>query len=360
MYLQLFYGVTLLLFFSCTKKMEKTNPVIENITQSVYASGIIKSKNQYKVFSAVNGLIAEILVAEGDEVKKGDALIRLTNTAAQLNVENAKITADYNAVNANSERLNELQININLAKAKMEEDDLLKQRQQNLWNQNIGSRNELEQRQLAYKNAATAYEAAKLRYAQLQKQINFQQKQSQKNVEISGSIRNDYLIKTNTDGKVYTILMKKGEMVNTLGPVAVVGNANDFTIELQVDEYDVTEIKTGLKIVLNMDSYKGQVFEAVVTKINPILNEKTKSFTIEASFIKQPATLLPYLTCEANIVIQQKEKAITIPRNYLLEGDSVWIEPKKKKKAITGLKDYEKVEILNGLTATDFIFKPKD
>jgi multidrug resistance efflux pump len=340
--------------------MEKTNPIIKNITQSVYASGIVKSKNQYKVFSSVNGLVHDVLVTEGDIVKKGDVLIKITNTTAELNTENAKISADYNAVNANKEKLNELQININLAKAKMDEDASLQKRQQDLWNENIGSRNELEQRQLAYKNSTTAYEAAKLRYTQLKKQSQFQEKQAQKNVEISSAIKNEYSIKSSVDGKVYTILMKKGEMVNTLNPVAIVGDELNFIIELQVDEYDVTKIKIGQKILLTMDSYKGQVFGAEVKKINPIMNEKTKAFLIEANFIKQPTTLIPYLTCEANIIIDEKINAVTIPRKYLLDGDSVWIEPKKKRKVTVGLKDYEKVEIVNGLSSTDFIFKAKD
>lgn len=357
---KILFIVLLTSIFSCKKKQEKILPTVESITESVYASGIVKSKNQYKVFSTVNGLISEVLVTEGDTVKKGDVIIKLQNTTAELNTENAKITADYNAVNANAERLNELQININLAKARMDEDASLQRRQQNLWNENIGSKNELEQRQLAYKNSATAYEAARLRYTQLQKQTQFQEKQSQKNVEISSIIKNDYSIKSNADGKVYNILMKKGEMVNTLSPVAIIGDGLDFLIELQVDEYDITKIKIGQIILLNMDSYKGQVFDAKVTRINPIMNEKTKAFLVEANFAKKPPSLVPYLTCEANIIIKTKEKAITIPRSYLLEGDSIWIDTKTKKKVTVGLKDYQKVEILNGLIATDFIFKPKE
>jgi HlyD family secretion protein len=353
-----FFLVMLLLFFSCKKKQEKIQPAVENITESVYASGIIKSKNQYKVFSSVNGLVNDVLVTEGDIVKKGDILIKITNTTAQLNTDNAKIVADYNAVNANAERLNELQININLAKAKMEEDASLQRRQQNLWNENIGSRNELEQRQLAYKNSATAYEAARLRYTQLQKQSQFQERQSQKNVEISSAIKNDFSIKSNAAGKVYSILMKKGEMVNTLSPVAIVGDIKTFEIELQVDEYDVTKIKIGQKIVLNMDSYKGQVFEAIVTKINPTMNERTKSFTVDADFVSQPNNLFPNLSCEANIVIAVKENVITIPRNYLMNGDYVLLTNNEKRKVVVGLKDYQKTEIVNGLKATEFILKP--
>jgi HlyD family secretion protein len=359
-YHKLHFIPLLFMLFSCQKKQEKIQPTMQGITQSVYASGVVKSKNQYKVFSSVNGLVNDILVSEGDVVKKGDVLVKINNTTAQLNVENARLTANYNAANANEEKLNELQITINLAKAKMDEDAALQQRQQNLWNENIGTKNELEQRQLAYKNSATAYEAAKLKYAQAQKQTQFQEKQSKKNVELSSAITNEYIIKSNTNGKVYSVLIKKGEMVNTINPVAIVGNDTNFIIELQVDEYDITNIKIGQKILLHLDSYKGKVFEAAVTKINPILNEKTKSFLIEANFITQPAIVVPYLTCEANIIIATKEKAILIPRNYLLEGDSVWIEPNKKKKVTIGLKDYEKVEILSGISATDFILKPKD
>ncbi len=348
----------LLFFASCKSKQEKIKPIAEKITESVYASGIIKSINQYNVFSTVNGVIAAIVVKEGDVVKKGDAIMRLVNTNAQLNTKNAALSADYSSASNNAEKLHELQIATNLAKSKMNEDALLQQRQQNLWKENIGTKNELEQRQLAYKSSVTAYEAATLRYKQLQKQISFQAKQSQNNLQIASSIKNDYTIKTDADGRVYNIIMKQGEMVNTLNPVAIIGDATDFMIELQVDEFDINRIKNGQKIVLSMDSYKGEVFEATVTKINPIMNDRSKSFTVDAVFIKRPATVYPNLTCEANIVIQQKEKAITIPRSYLLAGDSVWIEPKKKQKVIVGFKDYQKVEIINGITINDFIYKP--
>jgi HlyD family secretion protein len=358
MHIKLLFFAIIILFYSCKKKAEKTSPVVESITASVYASGIIKSKNQYKVFSAVNGLISEIPVAEGNVVKKGDVIIKLSNAAAQLNTENAKIAAEYNSLRSNSERLNELQVNINLAKEKMQEDALLMERQQNLWNENIGSRNELEQRQLLYKNSSSAYEAAKLRYAQLQKQISFQEKQSQKNVEISGTIKNDYYIKSTANGKVYSILMKKGEMVNTLSPVAIIGDADSFFLELQVDEYDIASIIIGQKIITKLDSYRGKVFEAKVTKINPIMNERSKSFTIEADFVSRPPELYPNLTTEANIIIETKEKVLLIPRSYLIDESYVIMENKEKRKVITGLNDYQKVEIVSGLNANDIIIKP--
>lgn len=331
---------------------------MENITESVYAAGIIKAKNQYQVFSTVNGLISQILVTEGDTVKKGDALIKVLNETAQLNTENAKLAADYASVNANTDKLNELKINIDLAKNKMDNDALLLQRQRSLWAQDIGTKNELDQKELTLKNSTTNYETAQLRYNELKRQLNFSAQQSQKNLQISSSITRDFTIKSETNGKVYRILKEPGEMLNTQSPVAIIGDAADFFLELQVDEYDIARIRTGQKVVLNLDSYKGHVFEAVITKINPIMNDRSRSFTVEAVFITKPPVLYPNLTTEANIILQTKEKALLIPRNYLLNDSLVLLENKEKRKVTTGLKDYNKIEILSGLTANDIIIMP--
>jgi multidrug efflux pump subunit AcrA (membrane-fusion protein) len=62
----LFPGFALLILFSCRTDEKKIQPMVEDISESVYASGIVKSKDQYQVFSTVNGIIKEILVTVGE------------------------------------------------------------------------------------------------------------------------------------------------------------------------------------------------------------------------------------------------------------------------------------------------------
>lgn len=344
---------------SCNGKEEKTQPLIENISESVYASGIIKSKNQYQVFSTVNGLIQEILVKEGEAVKKGDPIIWITSETSKLTRENAQLAANNAKLSANINKLNELKINIEFNKSKVKNDSMLLLRQQNLWKEKIGTQTELEQKELAYKNAVTNYQVSILRYDDLQKQLNFSEKQSQNNLQISEALFRDHTIKSEINGILYRVLKEKGEMVNTQSVLATIGDANEFEIELQVDEYDIAKIKPAQKIVLTMDSYKGQVFEAKIKKINPIMDERSRAFTIEADFVTRPTALYPNLTTEANIIIQTKEKVLTIPRSYLIDETFVKMENGEKRKVNTGLKDYEKVEILGGLSAADIITKPQ-
>jgi HlyD family secretion protein len=80
-----------------------------------------------------------------------------------------------------------------------------------------------------------------------------------------------------------------------------------------------------------MDSYRGEAFEAIVSKINPLMNEASKSFLVEGHFVNSPPVLYPNLTLEANIVIEVKEDALILPRPYILndayviniEGDTL-------------------------------------
>ena len=129
-------------------------------------------------------------------------------------------------------------------------------------------------------------------------------------------------------------------------------------MEMQVDENDIFRIRKGLKVVVNFDSYKNQVFEAIVSKIYPYMNEKSKSFLVEAEFTKSPPNLFPNLTFEANIVIQEKSKALLIPRTYLVEDSFVIKVNDEKMKVKTGLNDFQRVEILEGLSESDEIKKP--
>lgn len=352
---------TTVILISCRSNNEQAvKPVVQNITQSVYASGIIKSRNQYQVFSTVNGIVSQKLVAEGDIVHKGDVIITLANETPMLNTENARLTATYSSIPFNIDKINELKINIDLARSKMLNDSSLFQRRQNLWKEGIGTRNDLEQSELAWKNSLTAYQSALLQYNNLKQQIDFTAQQSLKNLQISNSENSNYTIKARQDGKIYKILREPGEMINTQTPIAVIGDENEFVLALEVDEYDISKIKPGQKIFVSMDSYEGQTFDATVTKIQPIMDERSRSFEIEAVFTSHPKHLFPNLTVEANILISTKENALTIPRSYLIGDNIVLLKNGEKRKVVIGLKDYQRVEIISGLSADDLIKKPSE
>lgn len=354
--MKIFVPILLLIIVGgCSSKSESIHPKVQNISSSVYASGTIKSKSQYQAVPLVSGIIQDVFVDDGDYVKKGQLLIKIDNRSQLINEENAALSASYYDLGSNQDKLEDARNGIRLAREKLKTDSLMYVRQLNLFNQNVISKVELEQRELAYQSSQNALSNSIIRYNDLKRQINFSAKQAKNNLALSSKSVSDFEIRSDINGRVYSVLIEKGDLVGPQIPLAVIGSADSFILEMQVDEYDIAKVDLNMRVLVTMDSYKGQVFEARVNKINPLMNERSKTFKVEAVFTKAPKKIFPNTSFEANIVLESKKEVLTIPRTYLLKGDSVLLANGKKVKVKIGLRDFEFVEILAGLRPEDEI-----
>ena len=356
----IFSSFILIAFLSCKKEKESIQITSSDITESVYASGKVKAIDQYNVYSTVNGVLQNIIVNVGDNITKGQTLLEIDNLTSELNTENARIALDLSAENnrKGSDKLEEIELNVNLALEKLQLDSSLYFRQKKLWEQNIGTKLDFEQRQLAYNNSLVNFQTAQKRLAQLKTQLQNEFKRANVNYDINQKLFSDYSIKSSINGRVYDILKDRGELVTPQTPLAVIGKADTFLLELAVDENDIIKVNVGQKALITMDSYKGEVLEAIVDKIYPIMNERTRTFVVEAHFINPPKKLFPNLSSEANIIIQTKKNIITIPNNYIIDGKYVLINSDEKREVKLGMKDYQKTEVLEGLKENETIYKP--
>lgn len=344
---------------SCKKKQETTFPQRGNVTESVYSTGIIKSKNQYQAFASVSGIISEIYVVEGQQVKKGQPLLSISNQTQKLQQENAAIAAEYSDFQTNKDRVKEAETQVELARRKLSSDSLLYVRQKALWQQKIGSQVEFEQRELAYLNARSAYFSAKVRLNDLKRQLQLASLQSKKNLRISEQVAGEFTIYSQLDGVVYNLLKEKGELVNQQTPLATLGKASDFLLEMQVDEFDIFKVQEGQLVVVRMDSYPGRTFDARISRVVPIMNERNKAFLVEAQFVTTPEKLFPNVTFEANIVLQTKKDVLLVPRRFFVNDSTLVNKDGNNVVVKTGLKDFQMAEVLSGLSENDEIMLPK-
>ena len=347
-----------ILLISCGKKQETSLPTLGPITESIYASGVLKTTDQYQAFVTVNGIVNEILVQEGDSVHIGSPLLTITNETQRFSAENAALAVNFNDLSANQGKLDEAKLVIETAKNKFRVDSSLYFRQKNLWNQQIGTKVDFELKELAFQTSKSNYLSAIQKYKDLKRVLEFSSSQAKKNLQISTNQAQDFILRSKTNGIVYSLLKTKGEIVTPQTPIAVIGNFRDFVLELQVDENDILRVQKGQNVVVTLDSYKKQVFEAKVTKISEIMNERSKTFLVEAKFTKAPPKLFPNITFEANILLSRREKVVLIPRNFLKNDSIVTLASGEERVVKVGLKDFQKAEILSGLKATEEIVKP--
>jgi HlyD family secretion protein len=338
---------------ACKSKTDIISPTVRQITESVYASGTVKSTNQYNVYSTVVGRIDSIYAPEGTQVKAGDILMSVKGDASKLNIRKSDFAVNHSDLKNNQAKIETALAAIELARSTVEHDSTLLARQQNLWKQNVGTRIDLDQRELAYKASALNYRNATLKLDDLRRDLQYSSDQARNDLNISKTLAGDYIIRASVSGKVFRVLKEQGELVSTGNPIAVIGDADSFIVELNVDEQDISRVKDGQRTFVTLDSYKGEVFEAKIFSISPMMEEESRSFVVKASFISRPPTLFPNLTVEANILIQSKDEALTIPRMLLISDSAVLLESGELRRVTIGLRDYNWVEIVDGLTKED-------
>lgn len=360
MFKSIFILSILLTIYSCENPPLSTKVIERKINETVYASGNIESSNQYQVVSLVSGYIHKINIVEGLKVKKGQIMIELANDGGLIALKSAELNRNFSDFKQNKNRIKELKFSINTAKVKWKNDSIQLKRKKILVENNVISEYDYENFEVLALTSKANYTSLQLQLEDLEKQLKLNDELSKKNFDLSNKQVKDFNIKSEIDGVVYTILKKEGELVTPQSPIAIIGGYDNYFLKLQVDEYDITKIKIGQLIKVKLDSYKGKVFEAKVSKIAPFMNEKTKTFTIEADFISKPQTLYPNLTLEANIVINSNPKALLIPREYLFNDQFVFLSDGSKKKVTTGIMDLKYVEIKQGLNLNDEIIIPNE
>ena len=353
---RIFFIIILALFgfTACKNKQETVKLVQTDIVESVYASAKIKAADQYSQRLTVGGKLIKYLVQEGDIVKAGQPIAYLENISPELTVKNAEMALQIS--DENHKQLNELLLQTNSAKNQCTFDSINYKKQYKLFQNDIGTQNQVDAFKLKYETSKNIYLGLKDRLKAQQQILKRTQEQAKNNLDIARKNNADFTITSYIDGKVYALPYKIGETVIPQQEFALIGNATHFYLEMEIDEADIAKIQLGQEIIVKLEAYP-QTFKAKISKIHPALDQKTQSFKIEGVFEGQTPIFYPGLTAETNIVINTKKNANVIPLNYLIEDKFVKTN-NGNVEVKTGLRNFNQIEILGGIDASTEILKP--
>lgn len=355
------FAISILLCAGACRQEEGTiTPTIGPITESVYASGVVKAAGQYQVYPAVNGQVVALLVHEGDTVKAGQSLLHIDDRTSSLSTNNAyaQLSLLERNVREDGPVLAQLRSAVGQARDRLTVDSTNYVRQKALWDQKIGSRNDHDQRELAYTTSKAAYVRAVKALQETRERLRTELDVARNNLAINAAGKDDRTPRSLIDGMVYDLMIEPGELATTQKPVAIIGSATDLYLELEVDEYDIRQVKVGQKAYITMDSYRDQAFPAEITRIVPYMDERSRTFQVEARFLERPETLYPNFTVEASIVLRTKENAMLVPAGYVVDGSYVLTGPDTPTPVTIGARDMESVEILEGIDASTTLYMP--
>ena len=173
-----------------------------------------------------------------------------------------------------------MELNVRQSRDRYLLDSSLYFRQKQLWEQNIGTQLEFEQRQLAYTSSKNNYASARAKLRQLQIQLRNERERAQVGYQISRRLESYYIIRSTISGRVFDVFKDKGELITPQTPLAILGRSS-YILEMNVDENDIAKVRAGMPVEITIDSYKGQVFDALVDRIYPIMDESSRTFQVD-------------------------------------------------------------------------------
>jgi HlyD family secretion protein len=310
------------------------------LTSIVTASGEIRPKNYTTVLGEGYGKITEIVVKEGDRVKKGDVLLRLESIQPGADVQAqesnvSSLEAGVRVANANYDSavatLAQRQADLEKAKSDWE-------RTQQLYKDQLISKQEYDSSKAAYDGAVAALNASR---AQVE-QGRAAREQSLSNLGQSRAALThlkDVLRKTTyvapIDGIVSYIPVRVGENVvmgiqNAEGSnLMTISDMSVVTTEVKVDETDITNLSVGQPADVKIDAIPDKVFKGHVTEVGVLAilrssglaatsqttanTQEARDFKVVVTLDSPPGTLRPGLSATAKIQTAQKKGVLTIP-----------------------------------------------
>jgi RND family efflux transporter MFP subunit len=343
---------SLLILSSCGKKTAETKPIRKDVTETVFASGILEAKNTYTLKAQTDGYLSVVNFEEGDLVKTGAVLAVVDNKENNFNNQSAKDLYDIAQSNtlSNSPALLQAQNTIHINKQKMQLDLVQYERYKKLWKENSVAKIDFENIELQYKTSKANYESALENYKLIKQQAN-QQVISNKAVKnVNNSVLSKNQIKSVFNGKVYKRYKQIGDYVSKGEAIALIGEPQNIYAKVNVDETNIEKIKVGQEAYVQLNTNKEKTYKGKVSEIYPSFDEATQSFICKITFSEPLDFVIVNTQLQANIVVEFTKNALLIPRNYVDFGGFVTLkETGKKVKITTKFSSSEWVQVISGI-----------
>jgi multidrug efflux pump subunit AcrA (membrane-fusion protein) len=348
-----------ILMFSCGKKTETATVQRKDITEMVFATGSLKADDEYLVAAQTDGYLKNINFEEGDMVNAGKVLAVIDNKQSLVNVnQTGKLLAIAKAnASENAPLLQQINININLAKEKLKQDALQAERYRKLLETNSIAKVEYENAALTVLNTKANIKALEEQMANLQVNANQQVIVQQQQNEVSNAVADYNQIVAYVGGKVYKKRKQLGDYVKKGDVIAVIGNPNKIYANLSIDESNMSKIKLGQSSVIQLNTNNQKTYKAQLAEISPAFDEATQSFYVKAFFSENLDFNIVGTQLQANIILGEKKNVLVIPRSYLGFGNKVMLKDKKIIAVKTGIISTDWVEITSGLKENESILK---
>ncbi len=239
------------------------------ISASYSGTASLEAPAEAQVVSKSSGVVLQVMVEEGDQVKAGQVLARVDPDRARLEMERSRATV--RKLENNFRRAQELQAS------------------------KLVSAESVEQIRFDLESAKASYELAQLELS---------------HTNIVAPI----------SGVVAQRMVKVGNLIGLNMPAFRVVDISQLEGVLNVPERELATLRPGMPLRMIVDAVPGQVFVGKVDRISPVVDSGSGTFRVVCAF-EGGGTLRPGMFGRIEVVYDERVDALTMPRVALLEDE---------------------------------------
>jgi HlyD family secretion protein len=343
----------------------------EDLASVVTASGEVKPRNYISIGAEYSGQLTDILVKEGDHVRKGQLLARIDEAQSQADVvaqraslssAEADSSASEAGLKAGEDNVAALESTVNRTKTDLQRYELDYQRGQQLFKDGLIPKSDFEQRTAIFEGQKAQVEEAQSRVvqaraqlAQLRAQLSGMQKKIAQS-EAALTRVDDILRKHNAvapiNGLVTYLPVRVGETVvpgvqnSAASTIMTIADMSIVTAEVKVDETDIVNVKLDQPAEITVDAIPNKTFTGHVIEIgntailrstglaastSTTSSQEAKDFKVVVAMDNPPDEIRPGLSCTAKVTTATRKDAVAIPIQALTTRTKGDLLPDKEK-----------------------------
>ena len=287
----------------------------------VSASGKIQPKRLVKISAEISGRVVNLAVNEGDRVKIGQFLLQIDPKSLASRVDSGSAS-----LRAAEQSLDQMRQAIETAKVQLQQAEQNLARQQDLWRQQLTTRESLDK-------AVNDVNAAQSAVQEREKQIRPQESRIAQERATLESARYD-LSRVRMESPINGIVTRRNVQEGETAVIGTMNNAGTVLLELadmdviqaevEVDETNVPNVQIGQLAKISIDAIQDRTFKGHVTEIgnSPIQSTTTTqvaagtqatNFKVVVVLDELVPNVRPGFTCTADVTTATRKNVVSVP-----------------------------------------------
>jgi HlyD family secretion protein len=334
------------------------------LVQTVVASGHVETPFRVEIGAQVTGVVAEVLVQEGQTVREGQRLIELRPEELRANLVQAE-----GAVAQAEARLRQLaELTLPMAREALIQTRVTLRTAQAAYDRTAELFRNGNATRVAYDEAQRALDVARtqVRTAELQEftaspggsdevLARTQLAQAHATLDTARARLSYATIVSPRDGLLISRNVERGAVVQPGKTLLVLAPAGETQLVMQIDERNLGLIEIGQKAVASADAFPNRRFEAYVSFVNPAVDIARASVEVKLTVPDPPAYLRQDMTVSVDVEFARRDDALVLPARAVrdMQSGRAWILVLRDGRAVrrpvrVGIRGQSQVEILEG------------